>query len=571
MKPTLYCLAAGMLLASCAKENADQNVNTPGATDLGELTINKNFNWSSSIKGKTLITLNASDNFNSQGRSLYITDDQGNRLVHEKVKDGQVNTYFTVPQSDEKYYAWLPSTNDKVEITGAGHFEMQVHTDIENDMAGVLNNLEELKGKKSTNGINTFVGTEMLSNGGFGTNSFVSFGSSSVPGQWYKFDNNFEYTTANGSKVIKAKSSKSTDMYQGWVPTPGDSFKVSADFNTTGSYRGSLLIYFFDSGFNMISYEGYHATSGSSNLSFSGVVPTGAATAAVGFNLKRGSYIDNVSLLEGPAITDSDNDGVADGDDEFPNDANRAYTSSFPTSGYQTLAFEDLWPAQGDYDFNDLVISTDIQYTADANNNKVDATVTISLDAMGAGNSNGLALRLLGDSKQVISNNIIASVSGDASLDPNNTNGIIVFNDAKAAQSDYYTNNGVGPDKTPDVFTFTITFNSNAGSQNLVPDIYIYSTNDRGREIHLDGFTGSSAANTAYYNTKMDYQGTYNTATGLPWAIEVITANKSFNHPKEKVNILVAYPQFQTWAESNGLSAQNWLQNPTLSEIFQFL
>jgi len=219
-----------------------------------------------------------------------------------------------------------------------------------------------------------------------------------------------------------------------------------------------------------------------------------------------------------------------------------------------------------------MVLSNQIEYSKDADNEWVDAQYTITVDAVGAGLHNGLALVFTDGNKQSISQNIIASVSGDASLDPNVTNGIVIFDDVFAAQTakggSYYNNNGSGPSRQPDTFTFTVTFNSNAGSQTLLSDIYIFRTQDRGLEVHLDGFSGTSEANPSYFNTGDDVNGSYETESGLPWALEVVTPDKSFEHPLEKVDILVAYPQFQAWAESSGAQNQNWLDNPLVNEIF---
>ena len=55
-------------------------------------------------------------------------------------------------------------------------------------------------------------------------------------------------------------------------------------------------------------------------------------------------------------IGDSDNDGVLDSDDSYPDDVERAFINFVPVSGKNTLAFEDRWPHKGDYDMNDLVL-----------------------------------------------------------------------------------------------------------------------------------------------------------------------------------------------------------------------
>ncbi len=384
-------------------------------------------------------------------------------------------------------------------------------------------------------------------------------------GQWYKYNSNYTHNTENGSKVFKAKNNKYSYIYQAVTVTAADSFLLQADANGTSG----LYIDWYSTSGNYQGYQ-YYSRSGSS-VTASGIVPSNIGYAMIWVYVYDHGWMDNIHFETNPAIIDADNDGVADSDDDFPNDASRAYQSFFPTAGYQTLAFEDLWPAQGDYDFNDMVVSTKITYSADANNNKVDATFEISLDAMGAGASNGLAIRLLNANKQNFSGSIISSITGDATLDADNVNGIIVFDDAKKAQSEYYTNNGAGPSKAADVFTFTVTFNSNSNVQTIMPDIYIYRTGERGRETHLDGYYGSAMADVSLYNTKDDYNGTYNSANGLPWVVEVVTSDKSFAHPNEKVDILVAYPLFQQWAQNNGNSAINWMQSPALSKIFDLL
>ena len=68
------------------------------------------------------------------------------------------------------------------------------------------------------------------------------------------------------------------------------------------------------------------------------------------------------------------------------------------------LAFEDNWPMQGDYDFNDAVVSYDINKVtsikADSNGNDVNIIRTLSasyeIEAIGASYRNGLALSLPG-------------------------------------------------------------------------------------------------------------------------------------------------------------------------------
>ena len=55
---------------------------------------------------------------------------------------------------------------------------------------------------------------------------------------------------------------------------------------------------------------------------------------------------------------DTDNDGICDELDDFPEDSTLCCATYTPSElGAGSYAFEDLWPANGDYDFNDLVVS----------------------------------------------------------------------------------------------------------------------------------------------------------------------------------------------------------------------
>ena len=61
--------------------------------------------------------------------------------------------------------------------------------------------------------------------------------------------------------------------------------------------------------------------------------------------------------------TDADGDGINDELDDFPFDPDKAFNNFSPSANSSgKLVFEDLWPSQGDYDFNDLVLALWIQF-----------------------------------------------------------------------------------------------------------------------------------------------------------------------------------------------------------------
>lgn len=577
MKKLLLLFAGASLIASCSKtteQGPTGPTNPAGATDLGELTIPTAFNWSSSQKGSLNVSIDAPQALDANGNFLYLVDDNDNILDRSVITNGSAEFYYNVPQNGTDVSLFHAETETYMAINSGGNVTFKIEEiDIAERFAA--GDADE-SGKKGT-AVAVSKGktaANQIVNPGFSIDDIGFDNSSSyarrTEGKWYQYDNDGDINVVSGDSVYQSESnSKWTCIMQSVAISPGSSYTFSAIYGTTGSgsTKKSFYLDFFDANDNWI---GYHTPSTSGgNASKSGTAPSNAAYMQVYVSLKKWAWVDNVNLDVTPAVQDSDNDGVPDDTDDYPNDPSRAYTSNFPTSGYQTVSFEDLWPAKGDYDFNDMVINNQVVYSSDANNDKVDAQFTISLDAVGSGFSNGLAIVFVDGNKQAISADMIASVSGDAIKDPNVTNGIVVFDDVYAAQSQYYQNNGVGPDATADVFTFTVTFNNNVHGQTIIPDVYIYRTNDRGLEVHLDGFSGTTAANTAYYNTIDDVNGTYSTSSGLPWVLEVVTQTQTYKHPLEKVDILVAYPSFQSWAESSGSQNTDWMDNPVLNEVYQ--
>lgn len=89
-------------------------------------------------------------------------------------------------------------------------------------------------------------------------------------------------------------------------------------------------------------------------------------------------------------IVDTDGDGVIDALDAYPDDTKRS--SKEVLTG--TLAYEDLWPKLGDYDFNDLVIGYEYAIDGNKDNAIVSMEMKYTILASGASLPNGLALAL---------------------------------------------------------------------------------------------------------------------------------------------------------------------------------
>ena len=222
-----------------------------------------------------------------------------------------------------------------------------------------------------------------------------------------------------------------------------------------------------------------------------------------------------------------------------------------------TIAFEDLWPYSGDYDFNDLVISYNIKTILNAENNVTQVDYNYIVESIGAAYKNGFGLELEG-----VSPSAISSVTGSnltEGIITNNANGteqaqpnavIIFFDNA-------HLNVGL-PNTISIVFENPIT---TAALGNAPFNPFLIVNMNRLKEVHLPNKP------TTYYPTTVsieegptvrDSDGNFKTPEGFPWAMNI---NGKYKAPKEKVIITEAYNYFANWATSGGTSYPDWYQN----------
>ncbi|NOY49466.1 MAG: LruC domain-containing protein [Chlorobi bacterium] len=279
--------------------------------------------------------------------------------------------------------------------------------------------------------------------------------------------------------------------------------------------------------------------------------------------------------------SDGDGDGVPDNFDDYPADPDMAFNNYYFNQGdFGTLSFEDLWPAVGDYDFNDAVIDYNFNQITNGDNKLVKIQATFILRAHGAFFHNGFGFEI------PIANNLVSSVSGQMSitgdlvtldsrnLEAGQTNAvIIVWDDAYDVLPQAGAGVGVNtepetPFVTPDTLSLTITFTqavnlSDVGHPPYNP--FIIVNQERGVEVHLPNKQPTDLADLTLLGTDADNsipaQGRYyKTSTNLPWAINII---ESFEYPVEKVEITAAYLKFAEWAESSGQVSYDWWKDKT--------
>ncbi len=273
--------------------------------------------------------------------------------------------------------------------------------------------------------------------------------------------------------------------------------------------------------------------------------------------------------------TDTDGDGVIDRNDKYPTEANKAFDVFTPGAGiYGSLAFEDQWPAKGDYDMNDLVIDYNFQLVANTANAVVEMRVNLLVKAVGAAYQNGFGIEL------PISPSKVASVSGTfpsrsrTSLLPNGVEAnqssavIIGFeNTSSVFNTSGFVNTKITDAYiTPVALNWVITFTEPIKMSDLgyVPyNPFIFVNGDRAREVHLADFTPTSLANTLLLGTAADSSRPnegryYKSGSNMPWAINIALP---FDYPQESRPINEAHTKFSSWAQSGGFTFKDWYKN----------
>ena len=355
------------------------------------------------------------------------------------------------------------------------------------------------------------------------------------------------------------------------VNTTKQRFYSNPDFNpeTTASLR-QHNVQLFDNSRDviLIGFEDLHRQSGSdedfNDLIF--YVSANPITSVVTINIPRTT--ENA--------TDSDGDGVVDNSDDYPNNANKAFNNW----AYGTLAFEDMWPLQGDYDFNDLVTGYAINQITNGAGNVVQIDMDLEVRAIGAGYTNALAFmlgNLLPGDIQSISGQYLSGTSAASNGTENNqAKAVFVaiddvygflgrpagafFNTLTAKPSEAFKSTSI---------TIVLTSPKSPNVVGLAPfNAFIIPEGINGaqlrREVHLPGQVGSSLVDTQLFgqyddNTNPSQNNYYKTNTNLPWAMNI--SSSEYKQVVEFTPIINAYYHFANWAQTSGGSFNDWYLN----------
>ncbi|PWL38161.1 hypothetical protein DKG77_07705 [Flagellimonas aquimarina] len=254
---------------------------------------------------------------------------------------------------------------------------------------------------------------------------------------------------------------------------------------------------------------------------------------------------------------DQDGDGVVDSVDEYPEDATKAYSITYPSSSTKaSIVFEDLWPFKGDYDFNDTALDYSIVKIFNSSNQMVAIDFDYVVTSDGAGFVNSMAFEIEGLNPnnvasvtgQILERNVFNLASNGTELDQQHTV-IALFDDHSILVNQ--------ENKVSVTFVNPI---SNTSLDYAPFNPFLVANGEREKEIHLANYEPTTLGNSQpeVQGNNADTDGSYTTENGLPWAINVI---ESFPLLQEKEPINTGYLYFEEWGLSGGNNRKDWYKD----------
>lgn len=274
-----------------------------------------------------------------------------------------------------------------------------------------------------------------------------------------------------------------------------------------------------------------------------------------------------------PGVTiteDDDNDDVPNEQDQFPNDPSRGFTNNY--NG--TLAFEDLWPSRGDYDFNDLVVDYDITEIINGDNDVVEVEANWIIRAVGASFKNGFGFQFSNVLPNAVAavtgtdlqENIVSTLSNGTEQAQSKATVVVfdnVFNIISNPGTSFINTVPGAATANADTVSTKITFTSPQSQRDLgvAPyNSFIIIDRLRNKEVHLADRAPTSLADVSLLGTNADDSDPaagryYKSKNNLPWALHI---EGSFDYPAEFSTITDAYPNFAGWSMSGGEQFSDW-------------
>ena len=259
-----------------------------------------------------------------------------------------------------------------------------------------------------------------------------------------------------------------------------------------------------------------------------------------------------------------------------------------------TYAFEDQWPAYGDFDMNDIVVSIDKMTTT--NDNKK-LSIKGHIRAVGSSRKTGVGIQFLNVSSSGVTlagkvqngtpvfesgqNNpvVIISINAHKHCNPNIADDDFSFYNTIPSAGSQYNGNGA---EFEIIMTFPTAEEATKAMNIKNLDVFIISKEAQGNigrtEVHMANYAPTNLGTTALFgmsndasanNTMLNVskKGYYISTEGLAWGI-CIPNTGVWKWPKEYMMITGVYPGFKNWVINGGQTEDlDWISNHT-NEIF---
>ena len=645
-KVIIYLGIATVFFLSACQKDYNPIEDQPGATNesIEDLDISDSFKWKMSQEIK--LEINSNQDVVAEVKSkdgsivyhkaritageTYVAEFTVPNFVEEIVVNDQIvrldNTYVTVNLSENKSSKALTATTIySLYFDGSNDYVAIADADLVGAMPAASSGAPEdftisswiyLKSTSDRKPIASKQGTSVggnnrgflfsATNGGlefevFKNNSddtdLVSATGLMSTNTWYHVAATYEFVADGSSEMnlyIDGVNVASSSSAIGPIQPNPQPFDVGRYYYSSGyqryfhGYMDDFRVYSYARTAAEIATDMFGAPSGSeTDLELSWLFEEGSGTTA-----QDGTSNSNDGTISGAVyssttvpytFTDSDGDGVADDDDDYPNDGTRAFDNFFPAAGFGSIAYEDLWPGKGDYDFNDVVVDYRFHTITNASNEVVEIIGTFLAKASGAIYENGFGFNLPDASAAFTGNPQKISVSGydiqeayitlngygheDGQTKPT----IIVFDNFFNLLPNPGSGIGVNTDPNQIFVSYeTVTITIIPNEVLTMADFSLNTWNPfiivdgvRGHEVHLPDYEPTDLFDASYLGQWEDDSDPsldryFKTVTNLPWALDIPA---EFAWPIEKNEITTAYLHFAEWAESGGTLYNDWYTN----------
>lgn len=222
-----------------------------------------------------------------------------------------------------------------------------------------------------------------------------------------------------------------------------------------------------------------------------------------------------------------------------------------------TLAFEDLWPVRGDYDFNDLVIDYTYKRLKSASGTD---KIQLSLKpvARGGTKESGFGIEL------PFPAGMVSNISGATLENPGSGENavLIVWNNTNSVFGGAGIINTYKSQSYKDIpaTEVTVTLNTvlaDADVNFIKFNPFIFIDGERGHEIHLVDYAPTSKMNISLLGTELDRSDAskgvyYRMDNTYPWVLDIprtSSSSPSWRYPVESEDITGVYLNYEKWTQ----------------------